>query len=198
MTQRAGFTLAEVLITLGIIGVVAALTMPALMASYQKKVLETRIKKFYSVQNQVISMKIAQDGAVDTSMAGDAEKFFNANYAPYMKVIKTEKVGNHFAVAFPDGSGMVIGGGGDNNNNGIWCVDYKNCLERASLSENIWNTPDGKNVFLFKPVNGNFEQRNGWDGTREQLKEHCRTWVAYCMTLIWYDGWEIKDDYPWF
>ena len=34
---KNGFTLAEVLITLGIIGVVAALTIPALIGNYQKK-----------------------------------------------------------------------------------------------------------------------------------------------------------------
>ncbi|OLA77260.1 MAG: hypothetical protein BHW55_06890 [Candidatus Melainabacteria bacterium 35_41] len=34
-----GFTLAEVLVTLGIIGIVAALTMPAVLAEHQKKVL---------------------------------------------------------------------------------------------------------------------------------------------------------------
>ena len=48
-----GFTLAEVLITLGIIGVVAALTMPALINKYQKKVLEVKLKKAYSVINNI-------------------------------------------------------------------------------------------------------------------------------------------------
>ncbi len=42
MTWERGFTLAEVLITLGILGVVAALTMPSLTATYQKKVTVTR------------------------------------------------------------------------------------------------------------------------------------------------------------
>ncbi len=35
---RKGFTLAEVLITLGIIGVVAAITIPSLITNYQKTV----------------------------------------------------------------------------------------------------------------------------------------------------------------
>ena len=35
--QKLGFTLAEVLITLGIIGIVAAMTIPVLMTNYQKK-----------------------------------------------------------------------------------------------------------------------------------------------------------------
>lgn len=39
-----GFTLAEVLITLGIIGVVAALTMPALVANYKKQEAVSKLK----------------------------------------------------------------------------------------------------------------------------------------------------------
>ena len=44
-----GFTLAEVLITLGIIGVVAALTMPSLIQKNRNKVLETQFKTAYSI-----------------------------------------------------------------------------------------------------------------------------------------------------
>ncbi len=43
--KNFGFTLAEVLITLGIIGVIAALTLPNLIANYQKKVWATQLKK---------------------------------------------------------------------------------------------------------------------------------------------------------
>lgn len=46
------FTLAEVLITLGIIGVVAALTIPVLTQNYKKRVVETRLQKFYSTINK--------------------------------------------------------------------------------------------------------------------------------------------------
>ena len=49
-----GFTLAEVLITLGIIGVVAALTMPALINITNKKELETAFKKQYSILQQAV------------------------------------------------------------------------------------------------------------------------------------------------
>ena len=54
MTRFKGFTLAEVLITLGVIGVVAAMTMPALVSHYQKKVLETQFKKAYSALSQAM------------------------------------------------------------------------------------------------------------------------------------------------
>lgn len=50
--QKYAFTLAEVLITLGIIGIVAALTMPALINSYQKMVLKNQFKKVYSTISQ--------------------------------------------------------------------------------------------------------------------------------------------------
>ena len=43
--RHTAFTLAEVLITLGIIGIVAALTMPALIANYKNKVFATQTKK---------------------------------------------------------------------------------------------------------------------------------------------------------
>lgn len=64
MKKRA-FTLAEVLITLGIIGVVAALTMPSLLAEHQKKVLETQLKKFSSATQQGLKLAMAK-GEVDS------------------------------------------------------------------------------------------------------------------------------------
>jgi len=45
--NKKGFTLAEVLITLGIIGVVASLTIPTLMANYQKVQYVTGLKRAY-------------------------------------------------------------------------------------------------------------------------------------------------------
>ena len=50
--RKAAFTLAEVLITLGVIGIVAAMTLPTLIANYQKKVVETRLISFYSKINR--------------------------------------------------------------------------------------------------------------------------------------------------
>ena len=44
---QVGFTLAEVLITLGIIGVVAAMTIPNLIAKYQKEQTVVKLKKHY-------------------------------------------------------------------------------------------------------------------------------------------------------
>ena len=47
--KKAAFTLAEVLITLGIIGVVAAITLPTLIKNYQKQVYVTQLKQVVSI-----------------------------------------------------------------------------------------------------------------------------------------------------
>ena len=46
MKNLSAFTLAEVLITLGIIGVVAALTLPSLVGNYKRKVTANKVKNF--------------------------------------------------------------------------------------------------------------------------------------------------------
>ncbi len=49
--RNMAFTLAEVLITLGIIGVVAAMTMPSLIQKYQEKVTVAKLKKVYNIMS---------------------------------------------------------------------------------------------------------------------------------------------------
>ena len=52
--NKKGFTLAEVLITLGIIGIIATMTIPTLMANYQKTIYATGLKEAYSIFNQAL------------------------------------------------------------------------------------------------------------------------------------------------
>jgi len=61
----AAFTLAEVLITLGIIGIVANMTIPTLMANIQKDQYVAALKKEYSVFNQVLKQMAADSGCPD-------------------------------------------------------------------------------------------------------------------------------------
>ena len=58
---RGGFTLAEVLITLGIIGVVAAMTMPTLLNSTNGAQYRTAYKKALSVLSQAVVLNVALD-----------------------------------------------------------------------------------------------------------------------------------------
>ena len=54
--KTSGFTLAEVLITLGIIGVVAALTIPMLLTKCQEQIIKNQLKKQYSVIQQALKI----------------------------------------------------------------------------------------------------------------------------------------------
>ena len=59
MQRQSGFTLAEVLITLAIIGTVAAMTIPTLMTNTNKMEFKTGFKKILSTTNQAITMSVA-------------------------------------------------------------------------------------------------------------------------------------------
>ncbi len=63
--EKKAFTLAEVLITLGIIGVVASVTIPQLLQNHQEKTLKSQFQKAYSSLSNMISKAKADMGAVD-------------------------------------------------------------------------------------------------------------------------------------
>lgn len=69
-----GFTMAEVLITLGIIGIIAAMTIPQLIKNYQAKVLEVGLKKSYANLLNAYLMTKASLGV------SNLRKAFAANY----------------------------------------------------------------------------------------------------------------------
>ena len=90
MKKKQGFTLAEVLITLSIIGVVSALTAPSLMSSFQKSKVGPSLKKFMNTietANQHIMMEKGADtlsGALGNSYIasymGELEKKVKGKY----------------------------------------------------------------------------------------------------------------------
>ncbi len=85
-----GFTLAEVLITLGIIGVVAAMTMPSLIANYKVKQTVTQLKKIDStLQNAFMYMKTTEfSGAEVENWDYMTENEFNQKFAESLKVLE--------------------------------------------------------------------------------------------------------------
>ena len=98
-----GFTMAEVLITLGIIGVVVAMTLPALVQKYRTHVVETRLKKFYSIINQAVLLSKNANGDFEgwtywikeeqdedgnyINKVEDADKSFQLYLAPYLNIL---------------------------------------------------------------------------------------------------------------
>ena len=81
-----GFTLAEVLITLAIIGIVAALTIPSVISNYQQQEFKTGLKKAVSVLNEAIQTNIATDGETPY----ENEDLFNY-LQRHMSVLKKEE-----------------------------------------------------------------------------------------------------------
>ena len=65
------FTLTEVLVTLGIIGIVTALTMPALIANYKEKVLVSQVKKSYSQMQNALKLYAAKNECSEAACISD-------------------------------------------------------------------------------------------------------------------------------
>lgn len=90
---RGGFTLAEVLITLGIVGIIAAMTLPTLIQKYQEKQTVIALKKFYSTMEQAfISAKAEgaepEDWATEKTADGYGSEEFISHMKPYLKILR--------------------------------------------------------------------------------------------------------------
>ena len=91
--RKDGFTLAEVLVTLGIIGIVAVMTLPGLIAKYRDKVYIVQVKKSYAaIQSAFNAAAFEMSGdskniasIFDTGTIEDAAKLI----FKHMKVLKT-------------------------------------------------------------------------------------------------------------
>ncbi|MDR1326953.1 MAG: type II secretion system GspH family protein [Heliobacteriaceae bacterium] len=85
--MKKAFTLSEVLITLGIIGVVAALTLPGLINSLQKRELQIALKKNYSVISQAF-MAMEQDLGENIDGSSYPVYTFFPEFKKYFKTVR--------------------------------------------------------------------------------------------------------------
>ena len=108
---KQGFTLAEVLITLGIIGVVAAMTIPNLIASVTKTRTASELKKAYA--DISVAMRLAEGEFGDitgwtydnkTSSAIACAALFDTYLMPFMKVSRKELVRSELKYYTPSGA----------------------------------------------------------------------------------------------
>lgn len=86
--MKRGFTLAEVLITLSIIGVVAALTMPSLIQNHQKKQTAVKLKQTYSLMIQGIRLAENELGEIENWEVSESKTFSDTYIKPYFKVVQ--------------------------------------------------------------------------------------------------------------
>ena len=91
--QKRGFTLAEVLITLGIIGVVAAITIPTVITNYKAARLKSQFLKSYSTIQQVFKRMQDDEISTDPSSYTDGASFYKV-FASYIAGATTCYISN--------------------------------------------------------------------------------------------------------
>ena len=215
MRRFKAFTLAEVLITLGVIGVVAAITMPTLIKNYQKHKTVNQLKKVYTVLNQAFKMSEIDNDAYENwnSIVDMGGKDYTEKYwQPYLKVVKTcsnfkdcgyksetpwmnlnntkeaafSQLGTIYCLITNDGTLLVFA---FYNNNHVVAIDVN-----GASNPNQY----GKDLFLYR-ISKNGVKASGTSSTTQYCsKTHTRGDNGeYCSGKIMVDGWKIKDDYPW-
>lgn len=181
------FTLAEVLITLGIIGVVAAITVPTLINNAQKKEYVSRLQKTYSMLNQAFKQYAADQGCTDmictglfsgTTTANEPEwdNFFNN----YLKVAKncgrstnqgcfpTETYLNYAGTNTPDSDGtyykVILADGQSLGIRPYSDAAYLNCTRR--------NTAGKENDPLYQTCGEILLDTNGMKGPNKAGRDY--------------------------
>lgn len=221
--MKKAFTLAEVLITLGIIGVVAALTIPNLISHYQKEKTVTQLKKNFSLANQAIMLAVADHGdylgweSVDE--IGE-NAYFDKYWKPYFKGITLctnknicqyeQRGGNLSSFYYLNGNESRITAvyGGRSTimlPDGTILINFSSyATSKVSwfyIDINGTEKPNtyGKDVFIFeKNEKGLLEPRcNNY--TKEQVNQNCSKSGTgeCCAKRIMNDNWKITQNYPW-
>lgn len=85
MNNKKAFTLTEVLLTIGIVGIVSAITLPVLIENYQKHLTVTRLKHAYSILSQAIEQAEAIEGDISNWDLNDSP--FEKYIVPHIKNI---------------------------------------------------------------------------------------------------------------
>lgn len=190
------FTLAEVLVTLGIIGVVAALTIPSLVSNTKKSEVSARLKRFNSIMSQVMIDSERVNGMAEdwfqSSMT--AKQYFDKYIEPFLKYTKIEDYGtDSVKVYLADGTSFWIYKGG--------CMDFKVDIN-ADKAPNV----QGRDQFTFLQCqtkkDASWCDGQSWCSYRknntssDDRLQACKDNAIYCSGYLETQGWEIPDDYP--
>ena len=99
--RKVAFTLAEVLITLGIIGVVAAMTLPVIVTKVQENILKTQFKKAYNLLTTAVNLTRNQEGYDVACYYWGKNPYGSAHCSSY------NSYGECTSWTMPDGSALV-------------------------------------------------------------------------------------------
>lgn len=216
--NKKGFTLSEILITLGIVGVVAALTVPAMVTNYQKEQTAIQLKKTYSTLKQATEAAIADYGDVKNwDYTLNEAEFMRKYYAPY---IKYTQIGDSVKLKYEDLSGKdhTVSYATLHMADGVvFSVRFNRALAQpfhilVDLNGDRGPNRMGRDVFVLSIYNNglntysqyqNAMKRNNAlsKGTSGQCNREAKGGIfgpgSYCSRVIELDGWAIKDGYPW-
>lgn len=218
--MKKGFTLAEVLITLGIIGIIAAITIPGVMDRYRTKALETGMARFYSVVNQGFALSAAKNGdEKDWEEFGeDSCAFYKRYLADYIKADyecgyydsntgKPVKDDRFVGIYFPSGDMAVFSYGRTLTYTRKTANRYKAYTAIMSGGPNDVKEFYGSELFVFQlgsslayldatkrpPGIVPFDARNY---APEQHLERCKQYPSRCAGVIVQNGWKVPKNYP--
>ena len=158
--MKKAFTLAEVLITLVIIGVVAALTIPNLMQKYTEQTTVKKVQKFYSNLSNAYNLAMKENGPASewdiTGMnAASAIKINEMLFKPYFKIAKDCGTYNLTGNCIKNTMYKTLSNADWYNYN--LTVYYKMVLEDGSA---VWFR-GGEDIAIFYDANG-IKEPNQW------------------------------------
>jgi prepilin-type N-terminal cleavage/methylation domain-containing protein len=220
---KPAFTLAEVLIVVGIIGIVAVLTISNLITACQKKQTEAQLLKFYSTLNQAVRASSEDNGPPSSWVTAKhantyAENLYAfKNYiAPYMKTFESWNCGGNnnttVCTILEDGGVMTLNI--DINGGDIAYIPDRKYINAALARTDKYMTRHYF-AFQFSKVSGVSNNKTNsqnfvepytfkWNGTKEDLKTNSSygcykntTKPGFCTKVIQLNGWKIPKDYPW-
>ena len=120
--MKKGFTLAEVLITLGIIGIIAAMTLPTVIKNNQRKEAEAKFKKAYSAVSQAFLAAQAKHGEAKDWAWDNADFVLSYYIAPEIKGAKLYPSGKQQVnvMCFEDKFSSTTQHGNHKNRQYVW------------------------------------------------------------------------------
>jgi len=217
-TISKGFTLAEVLITIGIIGVVAAITIPNMITNYQKKQTVVKLQKSISVLNQAYRLSYNDLGEPDDLTISGSE-YFRKYWAPYIK--SALYCNNYFACGYSaerpfsdmQGNAFSLQITTDSDNRAtfytpdgvlylIRLIDGAGkVVKQINIDINGGQKPNklGKDVFYAVLLpDGKGILPYGATFNDAQVKNNClNNNGQLCAEYIRRSGWKIPNDYKW-
>ena len=192
------------------------------MSAYQKRVVETKVRKFHSLINQAVKLAVVDYGDVDgwvhdssifstaiqtrmNASYAENKKFLEKYFIPYMKraEIYSAKYENYVAVKLLDGSVFSYNFQAVDSTGIVSIIKYYvNGKVEDTSSRNMF-------AFIFDSQNSVKPYDLLWDGKNTDVLYNEPVWGCakgmrigmknglYCTKILQLNNWKIPKDYPW-